>query len=312
MRIVLKNLMKRKLIAQGAGGFTFYVPKKWVDSRGLGAGDEIEIEEIGNNLVVSSFVKDEKEIVLSFKDSEMAQVSASITHIYRLGYGKIIVKGSSKILRIVNSKVLPLLMGFEITSKGSKKIVLENLSEPSEQKFEIMLRRVFFILKEMHERNSQELIRDKLEEDLDDLRLQLDRICYFLKRSLSRKLVQLEMPQIYWELLTYLMAIGHGQYYLHDYMKNEHVPRTTRVDAQKYLEKVGNYFDLLSDALYKKDVGAISKINSLKKTLVFEEADALIASKTKGSPLLSKIQYVARMIQLCSGSVYYLLLDLKK
>ena len=42
--------MKRKLIKQGGGGYTIYLPKKWVDGRGLKAGYEIELTEQGAGL----------------------------------------------------------------------------------------------------------------------------------------------------------------------------------------------------------------------------------------------------------------------
>ena len=52
-------MMKRKLIKQGSGGYTFYVPKQWVLHRGLKAGDEIDVVEKDKTLVVRT--KDYKE-----------------------------------------------------------------------------------------------------------------------------------------------------------------------------------------------------------------------------------------------------------
>jgi len=47
--------MKRKLIKQGGGnGLTFYIPKKWADARGLNGGDEVEIAEVDNGLLVTA------------------------------------------------------------------------------------------------------------------------------------------------------------------------------------------------------------------------------------------------------------------
>jgi len=47
--------MRRKIISQGGGkGLTLYLPKKWADERNIKGGDEIEIEENLNSLIIKS------------------------------------------------------------------------------------------------------------------------------------------------------------------------------------------------------------------------------------------------------------------
>ena len=58
--------MKRKLIKQGLGGYTIYLPKKWIDRKGLKEGEEINVVETDAGLVIGSDVKGRKELFLEF------------------------------------------------------------------------------------------------------------------------------------------------------------------------------------------------------------------------------------------------------
>ena len=46
--------MKRKLIKQGLGGYTIYLPKKWVEEFGLKGSSEVNVDRWDSNLVISS------------------------------------------------------------------------------------------------------------------------------------------------------------------------------------------------------------------------------------------------------------------
>ena len=44
--------MKRKIIQQGSGGLTIYLPKKWADQKGLITGDEVDVKESEQGLLI--------------------------------------------------------------------------------------------------------------------------------------------------------------------------------------------------------------------------------------------------------------------
>ena len=44
--------MKRKIIRQGSGGLTIYLPKKWAEEKGLRIGDEVDLKEAPYGLLV--------------------------------------------------------------------------------------------------------------------------------------------------------------------------------------------------------------------------------------------------------------------
>ncbi len=293
--------MKRTLIKQGGGnGLTIYLPKKWIQGRNLQPGNEINIVEEGEVLVLSTKDSSIKEISVSFTEKDLAQVVPEITHLFRLGYDKMIVKSEEpKILQMAEKKALPLLLGFEITSKSVNSIIIENLSEPTEDKFEVMLRRIFLIIKEMGE----QCLANKLT-SLAEARIQLDKLCFFCKRALTKKVNQQFNPLIYWELITYLTNIGHAYYYLSVYLEKNKLNK-----AGSYLKSVNYFYEKLYNAYYKKDKQLINSINQEKEQLVFVLPDKLINSQ---GVVIAKIQQIARLTQLCSGSVLYALMESSK
>ena len=81
--------MERKLIKQGGGGLTIYVPKKWIDTRKLKEGDEVSIIEKENSLLISAVKKKEESSEITINDKNKKDLIPIITHLYRAGIDKI-------------------------------------------------------------------------------------------------------------------------------------------------------------------------------------------------------------------------------
>ncbi len=157
-------------------------------------------------------------------------------------------------------------------------------------------------------------------EDLNEKRRQLDKLVFFCKRSLTKKLNSFKKPLIYWELLTYLLTIGHGYFYLNDYyfakstirkkyvgVKNK--PKKLSKEIKDYFSEVINYFDLLYQAMYKKDVKIISRMKNLSYRLSFEWPELMLEKSKENAPVIAKLMYQVRIIQLTTGTVFYLIHD---
>ena len=79
----LHNKMKRKLIKQGGGGYTIYLPKKWVDKKGLKEGNQVDVQETETSLIIGSPVKGKKEISIEITEENRTNIRNILTHIYR-------------------------------------------------------------------------------------------------------------------------------------------------------------------------------------------------------------------------------------
>ena len=84
--------MDRKLIKQGGGGFTIYLPKKWVDEKGLTGGDKVNLSEANTALIVNSSKPVRKEKVVEITKENKKDIKTILTHLYRNGFDIIHIK----------------------------------------------------------------------------------------------------------------------------------------------------------------------------------------------------------------------------
>ena len=176
--------MKRKLIKQGLGGCTIYLPKKWIDKKGLKQGDEIDIIETETALVIGSPIKKKKEISLEITNENKHDLKHMITHAYRKGFNAITINNINSILLNEIEKITKdLLLGFELTEKSNKQCKIENISEPSDEKYDVLLRRIFLIIKETQNVILTDFENNKFQNfnEIEELRNQQDKFIIFCK-----------------------------------------------------------------------------------------------------------------------------------
>ncbi|RJQ17101.1 hypothetical protein C4573_03535 [Candidatus Woesearchaeota archaeon] len=291
--------MKRKLIKQGMSGFTIYLPKKWIDRKGLKAGDEISIEESQTGLIIDATLKEKKQITIEITEENKHDLKNILTHAYRAGFDTIILKG----LITENQIKLPLLLGFEITEKENQKITLESISEPEENKYDVLLKRTFFIIKETQKITINDLQTGlKNFKQIEELTLQSDRYVLFCRRSIQKELAKQQM--LNWELLTFLMHIQHAYFYLYQYAEKNYKKNPEIIQLLKDLEI---YFDLFYNAFYTKKMAYIHKINSQKNS--YQEACRKALTKGKDAIIISHIRELFRLIQIGTSPVLAILLS---
>src|SRR3989338_5785197 len=88
--------MKRRVIKQGNNTLTITLPRKWAEKHGIKAGEEIEVEEKSETLLISSSNGKQiatKEIDLSDFGPLIPRV---IYALYKKGYDKIHLQFSDK------------------------------------------------------------------------------------------------------------------------------------------------------------------------------------------------------------------------
>jgi phosphate uptake regulator len=303
--------MKRKLIRQGKGGYTVYLPKKWIDRKKLAVGDEIDIFETDTTLVIGGDVKEQKEISIEVTDENRKDIKAILTHLYRKGFNSIIIKGMDPALKREVKSVIDLLLGFEMTQKSDKGCKLENISEPAEQKYDVLLRRIFLIIRE-----TQDTIRHDLEtgslksmKEVEGLRDQQDKFILFCRRILTKEKYETD-PIVGWELLTFLMHIEHAYHYMYKFMADNKIPKDGKI--LKMLAAQKDYFDLFYNAYFRKDVKSIHKINKFKEKYHFGSCLDLIAkSGGKKAVVFSYMREIFRLMQIGTSPILSQLLEEK-
>jgi len=297
--------VNRKLIKQGGGGFTVYLPKKWVDTKDLKPGDQINIKETGTALTIDSSVKEKKEISIEITDENKKDLNNTITHLYRRGFDSIIIKNiDENLLNKIKETITHLLLGFEMTETGKESCKIENISEPTGEKYEVMLRRIFLIIKETQKIVGADFKSNKFNslKEIEEFKNQQDKFILFCRRILTKERFETENPALDWELLTFLMHIEHAYHYLYLYASKNKLTQNKRII--ELLEILEEYFQLYYDAYYKKDIKLVHKINQLKEEYQFGRCyKYLEQAKDKDTVIFSHIRELFRLIQIGTSPI---------
>lgn len=296
--------MERKLIKQGGGGLTMYLPKKWIDARKLEDGDEVSLIEKENSIVVSAIKKGKELIEFDLDEKNKKDLIPIITHLYRVGFDTVKVNnvdGTS--YKRIQSAIQDSLLGFEITERVKDKCTIENVSEPSGNKFDILLKRVFFLIDETIKIINEDynLGNFKNKGEITNMKKDVDKNILFLKKSISKSLVDKD-PVILWEFLTFLTHIEHNLFYLYDYMSDKKIEKNK--DIVSLLLSLKDYFDLFNHAYYERSLEKIHKINSLKEGYQFGKCiDLLEKNRGRDNVIISYIRELYRLIQIGTSPI---------
>lgn len=296
--------MKRKLIKQGLGGYTIYLPAKWVKSRGLNNKDSIDLEESGDKIILSSKALKKKEITKDIKNLSESELLVLLGHIYRNGYDKITLLNAENNASAIRKIVSDLLLGFEIVEIKKETMVLENIAEPSGEQYESLIRRIFLINKELYSLGIEIMNGAGSFNAAKELRKDQDKLILFCKRLIMKRKIEHD-PVLDWELLTFLMHIGHNIYYICEYSEKN------SVNARDVLKKASDYYENFYLAYFKSDIKLIEKINKEKTKLQYTLIEDNFDKDSKKSMLLSLIRENLRIVQISTSPVLSLLLTVQ-
>ena len=165
--------MKRKVNLVGNNTLTVSLPNEWVKRNKINKGDEIDVVENKSNLIFSKNLSSDTESSFKLVINEQFQtdpsfnkekylfvtdpryIEAYLDGLYINGYNKIDVE-LPKVDTLTHLNHLQLfvkdrLLGYEITNIENNKCKIENVAKVGDEKFNIMLRRLFMMTKKILE-----------------------------------------------------------------------------------------------------------------------------------------------------------------
>jgi len=281
--------MRRKLVKQGQNALTVTLPAKWLQSNGLVSGNEVDIEEVENQLMISSEAKlVRKDLELDMQAESEQLIRIHLNAVYRLGYDLIKVKfKTKKQADIIRKTVEKLLLGFEITEESEHLMTIDNVTEPSEEKQDILMRRMVSIIKE-----SLNVIKNDLEinkfESINTIKghtKRFDRYNNFCRRNISKKRFTDERVNYYWELFGKLIFIQHSILHLYETVVKDKKVKLSE-NFKKIFSNIIVNFDNIITGFFKQDLNLIQKVNDELKKILYEEIHVTML-KSKGVETIS-------------------------
>ncbi|HIG96304.1 TPA: phosphate uptake regulator PhoU [Candidatus Woesearchaeota archaeon] len=180
--------MKRKINRVGPSTLTVSLPSKWAKTLGLKAGDEIEVEERANQLVLSRERTIEKKDITIHYPSKQRFLKRFLVSAYIKGYDTIQVTYDDPVLfGLVQETMNKLLLGFEVVEHSKDRCVLKNIAEGMEYEFDNTQRKYFLHIKQLLS-HLIEAIQNKDPQELEHLLFvdqTVDKLCQFIRRMLN-------------------------------------------------------------------------------------------------------------------------------
>jgi len=166
------------------------LPAPWVKENGVKQGDELNIEETGEALLVSpQSIHKLLEITEDVSGLAPRLVDRLLARTYQKGYDKInLIHNDLKTLNTIREKVSELI-GYEIMEQSEKTCLIQAISSRIELDFDNSLRKAFLIVKQMMETGYEAYKKNDLKAlanvYLKDM--EVNRLCYFCLRQINKK-----------------------------------------------------------------------------------------------------------------------------
>ncbi|MDO5844954.1 MAG: phosphate uptake regulator PhoU [Methanocorpusculum sp.] len=185
----------RKIQMTGGSSYVLSLPKTWVTERNIKKNDPIGVvaQADGTLLITPNIHYDSTARLKEFalKDySDPDTLLRSLIGAYISGFTMIRISSAGRIppkVRQVVRKFTQMTIGQEVAEESDNSIVLKDILNPSEMPFENTLRRMYVIVKAMHEDGLYSLEQGKRElaEDVAARDTDVDRLHWLIHRQFS-------------------------------------------------------------------------------------------------------------------------------
>ncbi|MBD3361445.1 hypothetical protein GF358_01505 [Candidatus Woesearchaeota archaeon] len=144
--------MRRKVIQIADSTQLISLPRKWAQKRGIKKGDELEVNERGNSIVISTDrTPGSMEKIIDVSGLTPRLTDRFLARAYQKGYDKLTFYfDDQEKMKAIQHKV-PELLGFEIMNHTKNNCTVQSISTNMQIDFNSALRQVFRIIKEMAE-----------------------------------------------------------------------------------------------------------------------------------------------------------------
>ena len=275
--------MQRKLIKQGGGGLTMYLPKKWIDTQGLKAGDEVEIIEENKVLTINSgkAKKRVRSTTITIEHSSFNTYRSLIGGHYRAGYDEIkVLYKDPKVITILQ-KAVDSLYGYEIFDIDEKSCMIRNMYEIEAIDVKTHIMRMIHIIKTM-----QKIIHADLKEETYHSKEELHQFRNNVLRqrdTIIRTIIQkrlLENKHFPYHTISHsLWNIARNYYLLYTQLKKK---KCTKRNLQ-FFEMTNTFFKKMFNTLTKER----KKIRYKDYEKIREEGFKLMQDRNEASIVVS-------------------------
>ncbi len=303
--------MKRKVVRQGAATLMVSLPSKWAQKVHLKKGDEVDIEESDGNLVISKEAKAVKrQTSIDISNYSESSIRVALWNSYRAGYGKIIVNfDDEKQYGIVKDVIKNYIVGFDVTKKEKNSCIIENITEPAEEQFDVLFRKILYNVSLLINITEERLRNRQISDNYNEVVLKIHQYDNFCRRVIAKRNISGTDAYLLWSFLTLLIHAQRELYHLNRFLDKGKV-KFVHFEFYAQLRKI---FDLLNEGYVKKDLSKFERIHELEKDILYKEFyDLIQRNNGKENIILYHIATAIRKFYLSVSPLVGLLLESNK
>lgn len=278
--------MKRKIVQHGSSSLTITLPKNWVDKFALKKGSELNVEELGTSIIISTDNNHAIEKRTLFADTDGFYDKNDLSHLYQLGYDEVEIHFSgTEMLQDIKSRAENCI-GFEIIDMKPDRVYIKSIATTLDSEFDTLLRKSFQIINEM----GKELLSaieskdfSKLEEirKMETLNNRFTDVCLRIlnKKGYSNPKRNMQI----FEIVKTVERIADEFKYLCDAIKNSK-SLDSKIEAR--IKETYEFYLSFYTLFYKLDPKLKQKIYAERKVLLKKLVDEIKNSKGNNSLIL--------------------------
>lgn len=304
--------MKRKLVQQGATTLMVSLPSPWIKRFNLSKGKEVDIIDEKDHLIIASSEKTvKKQITFSFKTTTESAIRIALINAYRAGYDTLKIKGATKDQQKIIKEVLQnYLPGLEVTSQEDSMCIIENITEPDPEKFDVVLQKIFSGISIMITETAERIKQKIAAVDYTPTILNIHRYDNFCRRSMVKKNIYSEKAIFFWNFLSMIIHVPRELYHLNKYLDTVTVSLSPqeRTVVIHYLSELEKLFSLLRHAYHEKNIETIESLHQQANHLLNQVYTSM--KKSKNGVILHHLGSAVRNLHLSTSPLVGLMLDI--
>lgn len=264
--------MKRKLIKQGTGGLTLYLPKKWIECHNLSPGDEIVIDNEDNSLVLSTenYRKFKNEITLHVNFKNQKRLRTILSSLYRRGYDIINLTSKERLPYFEIDNTVNSLIGFVLIKQSDNSITIQNTLSIDFEKVSNIIDKLFVTIKYLF----LELIKtieaitnniDINQDNISNYQVSVMKLRDYCQRMIHVNKYEQNKSYEYNTIIFLMDKISNQIILLNSLLIKE---KSINIENKKMIENIYGYYCSINTILNKEDLEEAINLNQKLNDLI--------------------------------------------
>jgi phosphate uptake regulator len=294
--------MRRKIIKQKSA-YTITLPINWVRGHGLEGKEEVDLEEQGDSLVISTEKQLEPETIeFHLEESTEDYYRIMIENNYLKGYDEVRIDVPDKKALTTIQQVVSNLIGYEVIEQEENHCRISATATPTKQEFKRLLKRVLNIITYTQDTLNKDIAARKFQhkDEIEQLTRDARRFLLFCTRVLHKESITSRRDESFLHLLLErLILIQHNHNYLYRKLCTQNSYEIRKQVAQQYKDATEMY-KVFRESLTKKDMKSFAKINQEWKRIYFEGHDLFQNCTKEESMITYHAMHLSKLVFLIS------------